>query len=192
MFKRGAIIALTAFALFAPSVAAHDASPSQERDEAPSLDALLVRLAQAESAAEAQTLESAIQRSWARSGSETADLLAARGAIALKRGEPSLAIELYDRVVILEPSWAEGFAGRARARTVAGDFAGARSDLETAVRLEPRRFDALAALAALEERAGRKEEALRDYQRALAIAPLREEWRRQEERLQLEIEGHDI
>lgn len=156
------------------------------------LDALFARLAGAESVEEARSIASSIGRLWARSGSETADLLLARAALAASLRDFTLALALFDRIVALEPSWPEGFVGRANARLVAGDPEGAERDFEAAVRLEPRRFDALGALAALQERAGAPKRALEAYRRALSLDPRRDEWRRAEERLRLEVEGRDI
>ena len=69
---------------------------------------------------------------------------------------------------------------------------GALADLETAARLEPKRFDALAALGALAEKAGEKKRALDAYRKALRIAPRNAGLRKDEERLRLEVEGRDI
>ncbi|PWB83654.1 MAG: hypothetical protein C3F11_05430 [Methylocystaceae bacterium] len=156
------------------------------------LDALFMRLAGAENVEEAHSIAGSIGRLWARSGSETADLLLARAALAATLGDSSLSLTLFDRIVALEPSWPEGFVGRANARLVVGDTDGAERDFETAVKLEPRRFDALAAMGALQERAGAPKQALDAYRRALSLDPRREEWRKAEERLRLEVEGRDI
>ena len=81
---------------------------------------------------------------------------------------------------------------RARVRAEQGDDAGALSDLETAARLEPKRFDALAALGSLAEKAGEKKRALDAYRKSLAISPQQDSLRKTEERLRIEVEGRDI
>lgn len=164
----------------------------QPRSRVDTLDALFKRLADADTAAESNAVAGSIGRIWARSGSETADLLLGRAALAASSGNYFLALELFDRIVALEPAWPEGFVGRANAKIIAGDAEGAARDFEVAVRLEPRRFDALGALGALQERAGAPKSALDAYRRALALDPRREEWRKAEERLSLEVEGRDI
>lgn len=156
------------------------------------LDALFALLAGAESVDEARSIAGSIGRLWARSGSETADLLLARAALAASLGDFTLALALFDKITALEPSWPEGFVGRANAKLIVGDADGAGRDFETAVRLEPRRFDALAALGVLQERAGAPERALEAYRRALSLDPQRDEWRKAEERLRLQVEGRDI
>ncbi|MFY9629415.1 MAG: tetratricopeptide repeat protein [Methylocystis sp.] len=58
--------------------------------------------------------------------------------------------------------------------------------------MEPRRFDALAALGALLEEAGDKKAALETYRRGLALDPRQEKLQKSEDRLRLEVEGRDI
>jgi Tfp pilus assembly protein PilF len=74
----------------------------------------------------------------------------------------------------------------------AGDDAGARADLETALRLEPRRFDALTMLIAVAERSGDKQQALSASRRALALQPMNQDLRKTEDRLKVDVEGRDI
>jgi tetratricopeptide (TPR) repeat protein len=164
-------------------------APQTARD---SLDDLIRRLSLAESDEEESALAQAIGRLWARSASPTVDLLMHRALVAVGVGAESLALDLFDRIVILEPEWAEALVGRANVRIALGDLDGAERDLESALRLEPRRFDALGALGALRERAGAAARALEAYRRARALDPRREEWRKAEERLRLEVEGRDI
>jgi tetratricopeptide (TPR) repeat protein len=156
------------------------------------LDSLFARLAAAGDEEEADALARAIARLWARSSSATADLLFARAALASRAGESRLALDLFDHIVALEPDWPQGLVGRADARLATGDAAGAERDLEAAVRLDPRRFDAHAMIGALHERAGAPARALDAYRRARALDPRRADWRKAEERLELEVEGRDI
>jgi tetratricopeptide (TPR) repeat protein len=165
-------------------------SPDQRRAEAQ--ERLFARLAEAEDEAQAQMIAGAILRDWARSGSDTIDLLTARAAAAETAGSTPLAKTLLDHVVTLSPYWAEGFVRRARITAARGDAAGALGDLETAARLEPRRFDAWAALGALAEQTGEKKRALEAYRKSLAISPRQDALRKTEERLRLEVEGRDI
>jgi tetratricopeptide (TPR) repeat protein len=174
------------------------AQPAPERQltpeerQAEQMRDLFARLAEAEDERESEAAAAAILRRWALSGSDTIDLLAARALAAETAGAPSLAKALLDYVVALSPNWAEGFVRRARAMAASGDLAGAISDLETAVRLEPRRFDALGALGALAEKAGEKKRALDAFRKALQISPRDESLHKNEERLRVEVEGRDI
>jgi tetratricopeptide (TPR) repeat protein len=153
---------------------------------------LFSRLAEAEDERESEAAAAAILRRWALSGSDTIDLLAARALAAETAGAPGLAKALLDYVIALSPDWPEGFVRRARVAAAGGDATGAISDLETAVRLEPRRFDALSALGALAEKAGEKKRALDAYRKALQISPRNEALHKNEERLRVDVEGRDI
>ncbi len=177
-----------------PKVAKPPPEPplSAEERKAQEMSRLFGRLAAAEDAREAQSVSAAILARWSRSESETIDLLAARALAAQIGGAPALARALLDYVVALSPRWPEGFVRRARALASQGDVAGALADLETATRLEPKRFDALEALGALAEKAGDKKRALDAYRRALDISPRDEGIQKNVERLRLEVEGRDI
>jgi len=156
------------------------------------LDELFVKLAGAQDEDEARAAAASIRRIWARSGSETADLLAERARLAEELDDRNLAKELLDHVIVLEPKWAEALVRRSSVKTALGDAEGAAGDLEQAVRLEPRRFDAFAALGALEEARGRKKSALEAYRRSLQIDPQQDDMIKKEERLRIEVEGRDI
>lgn len=165
-------------------------SPEERRAE--EMSRLFGRLAAAEDDREAQAVSAAILARWSRSGSDTIDLLAARALAAEVAGAPGLSKALLDYIVALAPGWPEGFVRRARVMASEGDAAAALADLETAARLEPKRFDALEALGSLAEKTGDKKRALSAYRKALDIAPRNDALRKNEERLRLEVEGRDI
>lgn len=166
--------------------------PSPEERQARDMSRLFDKLASAEDEREAQTAAAAILRRWSQSGSDTIDLLAARALAAEAAGAPKLAKALLDYVVALSPNWPEGFVRRARVMAAEGDVGGALADLETAARLEPKRFDALEALGTLAEKAGDKKRALDAFRKALALSPRNESVHKSEERLRIEVEGRDI
>jgi tetratricopeptide (TPR) repeat protein len=167
-------------------------SPAISQPRGNGLDELFARLGAASDDEEARAIGNLIRRSWARSGSDTADLLTDRAHLAESLGEHMLAMELFDHVLALQPRWSEAFVQRAQVRAGFGDIDGALADFEIAVRLEPRRFDAFAALGALEEQKGDKKRALEAYRRSLAIDPKQEELVKAQEKLRLEVEGRDI
>jgi tetratricopeptide (TPR) repeat protein len=156
------------------------------------LDALFLRLATTGDAEEARAIANLIRRAWAQSGSDTADLLLSRASIAQNMGERVLALELLTHILSLQPQWSEAFVLRAHVRASLDDVDGALADLEAAIRLEPRRFDAFAALGALEEAKGEKKRALDAYRRSLAIDPKQDDLFKAEEKLRLEVDGRDI
>ncbi|WP_442753595.1 tetratricopeptide repeat protein [Methylocystis sp. JAN1] len=165
---------------------------SPEERQAQELARLFDRMRDADDERESQSAGAAILRRWSQSGSDTVDLLAARALAAEAAGAPALAKALLDYVVALSPNWPEGFVRRARVMASEGDVAGALADLETAARIEPKRFDALEALGALSEKAGDKKRALSAYRKALEIEPRNDSLHKNAERLRIEVEGRDI
>lgn len=160
--------------------------------EADGMDVLFRRLETAEDDLQSGLARAAILSRLARSNSDTVDLLAARAGAAEAAGAPDVARELLDYVVSLAPEWSDGFVRRARVRATAGEDYGAIADLEAAIKIEPRRFDALEMLGVVAERTGEKKQALDAYRRARALDPHNEDSRKNAERLRVVVEGRDI
>ena len=175
-----------------PKPAPPPAPKSPEQARAATLEDLLARLKNAADEPEASAIGAKVRGLFASAPSETVALLTDRAMAAELGGAQLVAQALLDHVIALDPRWSEGFVHRARAKAAHGDDAGAREDLEAALRLEPRRFDALALLGALFEEAGDKKGALDAYRRALALDPKQEALQKTEERLRLDVEGRDI
>jgi tetratricopeptide (TPR) repeat protein len=135
------------------------------------LDGLFERLKNAPDAASAAFTSRAIEQRWSHSGSDTADLLMERANTALTAGDHPLAIELIDRVIFLEPNWAEGWNRRATIFFLDEDFARSAADIEEVLKLEPRHFGALMGLAGILEHIGSDRKALQTYERVLEIYP---------------------
>jgi tetratricopeptide (TPR) repeat protein len=172
IFACAALLALAAPAAAedapAPTPAASAPSPAQARDE------LFARLAAAKDADEAAGIVAAIDRLDLHSGSDTSDLLMARAAAAFEGGDAPVSLALLDAVVGLQPEWVEGWSKRAAARYFAGDARGAMADIAEALKRDPRHLGALIELGEILEDSGRRDDALRAYDRALTIAP---QWR---------------
>lgn len=156
------------------------------------LNDLFRRLAGARDAEEAQGVAAAIERVWLRSGSDTADLLMSRALTAWGAKDLRVARSLLDRVVALEPNWAEGWNKRATLRFLADDPQGARGDAERALTLEPRHYGALAGLALIFEQAGDKRRALEALRKARALDPRRKDIADKVGKLRLDVEGQDV
>lgn len=152
----------------APPTAAAAPSPSGALDE------LYARLAASQDADESAGIVAAIERFNLQSGSDTGDLLMARALATMEGGDDAVSLALLDAVVNLRPQWAEGWSKRASARYLSGDLKGAVADIAQALKRDPRHLEALAELGMVLEDAGRDEDALRAYERALALAP---QWR---------------
>ncbi len=171
------------------------ARPEPPKPPAPppqTLDDLFTRLSAAKDEREAQGVARLIERRWSRSGSDTADLLMQRAADAAKDKNHPLAIELLDRVLALEPGWAEAWYRRANVFFLAEDPASAMADLRQVIAREPRHFGAWAGLGHILMSLDDKKRALEAYRRALAVHPHLERVKDLAERLAPELDGRDI
>jgi len=111
--------------------------------------------------------EIALERS--RSGSPAMDLLLKRGNDALEAGERQAAIEHFTALTDHAPEFAEGWYRRAVAYARAELFGPALADLERALALSPRHYDAIATLGNILAETGKPEMARRAFERVLAI-----------------------
>jgi tetratricopeptide (TPR) repeat protein len=103
-----------------------------------------------------------------------------------------LALSLFDKLVALEPDWAEAWNQRATTRFLTGDTDGAMADIDRVIKLEPRHFGALAGMGMILQGAGLEKSALEIFKKALGIYPLEPDIQKLVEKLTLEIEGQDI
>jgi len=165
--------------------------PAKPRKPA-TLDELFTRLAGAKDEGEANGVANLIERRWARSGSDTADLLMSRAEEALKAKEFPLAVELLDRVLTLRPEWAEAWHRRATAFFLLDDPVSAIADIQRVLTREPRHFGAWAGLGAILEATGDKKNAYAAYQKAIGINPHMPAIQKELDDMKLEVEGQDI
>jgi tetratricopeptide (TPR) repeat protein len=166
------------------------AAPSPPR--ASSLDELFERLGKAQSEQEAKGIASLIERRFSRSGSDTADLLLSRAAEAYAKKDFPLAIELIDRVLTIQPNWAEAWYKRATVFYQLDDPVGAMADLHRALKIEPRHFNAWTGLGHVFMASDDKGRALEAYRRVLKINPQMEDVKTIVTRLSPEVDGQDL
>ena len=166
-------------------------APAPLRTPAATLDRLFERLAAAKTPEEAKGIANLIQRRWARSGSDTADLLMTRAQSAMKDKQLELAIELLDRVISLEPNWAEGWNQRANALFLAGDPIRSMIDIGEALKREPRHYGAMMGLGTILRQQGDDKRAMVAYRRALEVYPEMEAVKSAVESLKSEVDGRD-
>jgi tetratricopeptide (TPR) repeat protein len=167
------------------------ASP-EETVRKPLLDELFERLAASKDEEEANGIAGAIERVFQRSGSDTADLLLNRALTAMHRKENKTAVDVLDKLVIIEPDWAEAWVQRATARFMDDDKYGAVEDLGHALSREPRHFGALAGLGSALYSLGFERRALEVFRRALAVRPHQSEVKQMIDRLAPDVDGRDI
>ena len=156
------------------------------------LDDLYGKLAAANDADEAKGLATLIGTIWMRTSSDTAALLMNRAVHSIETKNYPLALELLDRVVELQPRWAEAWNKRASVRYFNGDLDGSMADVERVLKLEPKHFGALEGMATILQRTHLDKRALEIYRRALAIYPHQPDVEKIVDKLALEVEGQGI
>jgi tetratricopeptide (TPR) repeat protein len=167
-------------------------SPERPAPHPTTLDHLFDRLAKADSELEADGIAALIERRLAQSGSDTADLLMDRASKVMSDKDYPRTVELLDRILALEPGWAEAWYRRALAFSMLDDPVEALADLHQAVTLEPRHFGAWTALGHLLLSSDDKANALAAFRRVLQIAPQTPSVQTIVSRLGHEIDGQDL
>lgn len=156
------------------------------------LDKLFKHLGQASSSDEADGIAVAIERVWLQSDSATANLLMERALAAMQARHLPLALTLFNKLLVLEPDWAEAWEKRATTRLLGGDIDGGIADMRQVLKLDPRNFSTLAALGLALHRQGLDKEALAALRKSLALDPQQPQIRDLVDKLSVAIEGRDI
>lgn len=134
-------------------------------------DEMFEELKNAPSEEEATSVALDIWASWMESGSAAADLVMERAVTAQSLGDLEQARDLYDRVIGIQPDYAEAYNRRASLFLQEDQYDEALRDVNEALRLEPRHFGAWTGLGRVLEELGAKDEALEAYREALKIHP---------------------
>ena len=140
-------------------------TPAEERAD------LYARLAVSKDADETAGIITLLLHSYSESGSDTGDLLLQHARHAIGVEEYSDALKILDQTIALLPDWAEGWNARATVRYLDDDYNGSMADIAQTLKREPNHLGALMGMAAILEARGKREEALKVYERALGIAP---------------------
>jgi len=134
-------------------------------------DALFEKLKNAASEEEAVLPEADVIAALLESGSGTTDLLMERANIAATNNDLTLARELYDRIIILSPTFTEGWFQRSALFLSDENYTEALRDLGEVLALEPRHFPAWFRTATLLESLGSTSEAIEAYKKVLDLHP---------------------
>ncbi|MGA2638011.1 tetratricopeptide repeat protein [Methylocella sp.] len=156
------------------------------------LDELFKHLGAAADPEEAKGFADAIQHIWLQSQSDTANLIMQRAMLASRMRNYPLALTLLDRLVALEPNWAEAWNQRATVRFLAEDFDGSMADIDKVLKLEPRHFGALTGMGVILQREGLDKRALEVFNKALEIYPAQPDLKDSVDKLTLDVNGRDI
>jgi Flp pilus assembly protein TadD len=114
-----------------------------------------------------------------------------RAQEALKAKQTELAIELLDRVVSLQPDWAEAWNQRANALYVAGDPIRSMVDIGEALKREPRHYGAMMGLGIILRQQGDDKAAMVAFRKALEIYPEFEAVKKAVDSLRYEVDGRE-
>lgn len=158
----------------------------------PELDVLFETLKTAKTRPEAARIAGEIQRIWSQSGSDTSDLLMERAEEAIANEEFPLAIEILDRLVVLQPDWAEAWNRRATVFFLTDDYRRSVADIGEVLRLEPRHYGAISGLGLIYRSMGDDKRAFKAFEQALEIYPQNESVRESLEELRPSAEGLDL
>lgn len=183
----GVVAGLVGLALLATG-----ATPSRAVAPAGGAQLDLQALQAAPDARAAAPLEAQLLGRWAASGSATADAIMNRAMAAEEAGDPATARALLDRVIALQPAYAEAWNRRGALRYAAGDRTGALADLNEALRRNPHHFAAWLGAGTVLEELGYRREARIAYAEALAIHPNLDAARQGARRLDIQLEGREI
>jgi tetratricopeptide (TPR) repeat protein len=118
-----------------------------------------------------QMAEHALWSIWFRHGTAEANVELCRGTKALGRRELDLAIEHFDRAILLDPRFAEPHNQRAITLFLQDRFEESIGDCRKAIRLMPCHFGALAGMGHSFLHLGQLDHAIRAYRRAIVVNP---------------------
>ena len=135
-----------------------------------SLDSLYEKLSAADEKT-AKIVELEIKLLWARSGSDSIDLLFRKGEEAFQVKDYEAAVGHYSAVVEFAPDFAMGWYGRSQAYANLGYNGPALADMEQTLALDPQNFFAILGLGQLFQRLERPDLALKAYDQALIVHP---------------------
>ena len=93
------------------------------------------------------------------------------GSDFLNNNQYSKAVEIFTKVIELDPSWAEAWNKRATVLYMMGEFEKSQDDIDKVLKLEKRHFGALAGQGLVNIKLENYEKALMSYEEAMKIYP---------------------
>lgn len=151
---------------------------------------LFTSLRKASSPEKSHAIASRLRQSFARTGSDSLDVMLRWAETALNQSRDSEAQDFIDEVMAQRSDLASVWLLRSRLHLRRNELAPALSDMRQAMILEPRNFDVLINYATLLRETGNTKGALRLYEQALNVYPMMKE--AQDELLKLTEANSDI
>jgi tetratricopeptide (TPR) repeat protein len=140
----------------------------------------------------AERVAGQIWEQWFDSGSSSIDLMMQWSQKAVEEQKYDVALDFLDEVIMLSPDYAEGWNRRATLHFMMSNYAKSMSDIDHTLALEPRHFGALSGMAQILRNTGKKESALRAWQRVLDIYPMMRNAQNEVATLSEELAGESI
>jgi tetratricopeptide (TPR) repeat protein len=188
-------LALTIGATF-PALAedplARETRPQPEEKVGSRLDELFGELKRERNEKAAERIAGQIWREWFKSGSASVDLMMQWATEAVEAKKYDVALDFLDQVIVLSPTFAEGWNRRATVHYMMQNYGKSMADIERTLELEPRHFGALSGMAQIMKNTDRKQLALDAYQRVLEIYPMMRSAQNEVSELSEELAGEGI
>ena len=117
-------------------------------------------------------IEQKIWKLWStHPNDEKLTTLLAEGSAAVNNNQLTEAINIFTKVIELDPNWAEAWNKRATVFYLVGQFQKSQDDIDKVLNLEKRHFGALAGQGLVNIQLKNFEKAIKSYQKALEIYP---------------------
>jgi tetratricopeptide (TPR) repeat protein len=166
-------------------------SPLVAGQDDPRLKSLFNNLALSKNADEAQSTENLIWNIWLENKNPPVANVMALGIQAMNAGHLKSALQAFNEVVKLAPTFAEGWNKRATVYFLLQDFRASVKDIAETLRLEPQHFGALSGLGLINASLGRHQAAIQAYEQTLAIHPFAIGARKQIDKLKEILKGEE-
>ena len=93
------------------------------------------------------------------------------GSNLVKNNQLYEAVQIFTKVIALDPNWAEAWNKRATVLYLVGRYQSSQNDIEKVLELEKRHFGALAGQGLVNIKLKNYEKAIKSYEKALEIYP---------------------
>ena len=137
----------------------------------PRLDPLFDELRTAEDPEAAFRAERSIWSIWLQHDDQQVEEMMAVGTTAMNLGNLEDALAVFDKMIEVEPDYAEAWNKRATVHYALGDYEASLADIEETLDREPRHFGALSGRGLCYAAQDKLEEAIRAFEAALDLHP---------------------
>jgi|TARA_B100000315_G_scaffold257085_1_gene304738 tetratricopeptide (TPR) repeat protein len=145
--------------------------PLEAGQEDKRLNLLFAGLAKSNTVGEAKSIEHSIWQIWIENKNQPVSRIMDFGIKSMDAGALKAALKAFDKVVEMDPEFAEGWNKRATTYYLLRDYRASVKDIAQTLRLEPRHFGALSGLGLINAALGRHSAALKAFEQASTIHP---------------------